>query len=130
LNSDSGSALYNSQPLFFAQFRFAFNHPEPSTFAMSVMYETIPEVNVFAARTPDADRFILGNFCSVCRNLVFCWRCWVAAVGGEVMNIGYARYRPWTRIRTWQMQVLRKAGCKKIFREKVSGASRERPIEL
>ena len=25
------------------------------------------------------------------------------------------------------MQTLRKAGCKKIFREKVSGASRERP---
>jgi DNA invertase Pin-like site-specific DNA recombinase len=25
------------------------------------------------------------------------------------------------------MQALRKAGCKKIFREKISGASRERP---
>jgi DNA invertase Pin-like site-specific DNA recombinase len=25
------------------------------------------------------------------------------------------------------MQVLRKAGCEKIFRQKVSGASRERP---
>jgi hypothetical protein len=26
-----------------------------------------------------------------------------------------------------QMHALRKAGCKKIFREKISGASRERP---
>jgi DNA invertase Pin-like site-specific DNA recombinase len=43
------------------------------------------------------------------------------------MNIGYARGSTLDQNLDLQMQVLRKAGCKKIFREKVSGASRERP---
>ena len=43
------------------------------------------------------------------------------------MNIGYARVSTLDQNLDLQMQVLRKAGCKKIFREKVSGASRERP---
>ena len=43
------------------------------------------------------------------------------------MNIGYARVSTLEQNLDLQMQVLRKAGCKKIFREKVSGASRERP---
>jgi DNA invertase Pin-like site-specific DNA recombinase len=43
------------------------------------------------------------------------------------MNIGYARVSTLDQNLDLQMQALRKAGCKKIFREKVSGASRERP---
>jgi DNA invertase Pin-like site-specific DNA recombinase len=39
------------------------------------------------------------------------------------MNIGYAR----VSTLDLQLQALRKADCKKIFLEKVSGASRERP---
>jgi DNA invertase Pin-like site-specific DNA recombinase len=44
-----------------------------------------------------------------------------------IMNIGYARVSTLEQNLDLQMQVLRKSGCKKIFREKVSGASRERP---
>ena len=43
------------------------------------------------------------------------------------MNIGYARVSTLDQNLDLQMQALRKADCKKIFREKVSGASRERP---
>ena len=43
------------------------------------------------------------------------------------MNIGYARVSILDQNLDLQMQALRKAGCKKIFREKLSGASRERP---
>ncbi len=43
------------------------------------------------------------------------------------MNIGYARVSTLDQNLDLQMQALRKAGCKKIFREKLSGASRERP---
>ena len=43
------------------------------------------------------------------------------------MNIGYARVSTLDQNLDLQMQALRKAGCKKIFREKISGASRERP---
>jgi len=43
------------------------------------------------------------------------------------MNIGYARVSTLDQNLDLQMQSFRKAGCKKIFREKVSGASRERP---
>jgi predicted site-specific integrase-resolvase len=48
-------------------------------------------------------------------------------VGSEIMNIGYARVSTLDQNLDLQMQALRKAGCKKIFREKLSGASRERP---
>src|SRR5208337_4914441 len=47
--------------------------------------------------------------------------------GCKVMNIGYARVSTVDQNLDLQMQALRKVGCKKIFREKVSGASRERP---
>jgi len=43
------------------------------------------------------------------------------------MKIGYARVSTLDQNLDLQMQALRKAGCKKIFREKISGASRERP---
>jgi hypothetical protein len=43
------------------------------------------------------------------------------------MNIGYARVSTLDQNLDLQLQALRKAGCKKIFREKVSGASRKRP---
>ena len=43
------------------------------------------------------------------------------------MNIGYARVSTLDQNLDLQMQVLRKSGCKKIFREKVSGVCRERP---
>lgn len=42
------------------------------------------------------------------------------------MKIGYARVSTLDQILGLQMQALRKAGCRKIFREKISGASRER----
>src|SRR6266545_3170552 len=43
------------------------------------------------------------------------------------MRIGYARVSTLDQKLDLQMQALRKAGSKKIFREKISGASRERP---
>ena len=43
------------------------------------------------------------------------------------MKIGYARVSTLEQNLDLQLQALKKAGCKKIFREKVSGASRERP---
>jgi len=43
------------------------------------------------------------------------------------MNIGYARVSTLDQNLDLQMQALRKVGCKKIFREKVSGVSQERP---
>ena len=43
------------------------------------------------------------------------------------MNIGYARVSALDRNLDLQMQALRKARCKKVFREKLSGASPERP---
>ena len=43
------------------------------------------------------------------------------------MKIGYARVSTLDQKLDLQMQALRKAGCKKIFREKVSGTSRQRP---
>jgi DNA invertase Pin-like site-specific DNA recombinase len=43
------------------------------------------------------------------------------------MNIGYARVSTLNQNLDLQVQALRKAGCKKIFREKVSGASRQPP---
>jgi DNA invertase Pin-like site-specific DNA recombinase len=43
------------------------------------------------------------------------------------MRIGYARVSTVDQKLDLQMQALKKAGCTKIFREKVSGASRERP---
>ena len=43
------------------------------------------------------------------------------------MKIGYARVSTLEQNLDLQLQALKKAGCKKIFREKVSGASRHRP---
>jgi DNA invertase Pin-like site-specific DNA recombinase len=43
------------------------------------------------------------------------------------MRIGYARVSTLDQKLDLQMQILKKAGCTKIFREKVSGASRDRP---
>jgi DNA invertase Pin-like site-specific DNA recombinase len=43
------------------------------------------------------------------------------------MRIGYARVSTLDQKLDLQTQALREAGCKKIFREKISGASRERP---
>jgi DNA invertase Pin-like site-specific DNA recombinase len=43
------------------------------------------------------------------------------------LKIGYARVSTLDQNLDLQMRALRKAGCKKIFREKISGASRQRP---
>lgn len=43
------------------------------------------------------------------------------------MKIGYARVSTPDQNLDLQMRALRKAECKKIFREKISGASRQRP---
>jgi DNA invertase Pin-like site-specific DNA recombinase len=43
------------------------------------------------------------------------------------MNIGYTRVSALDQNLDLQLHALRKTGCKKIFREKVSGGSRERP---
>ena len=43
------------------------------------------------------------------------------------MKIGYARVSTLDQNLDLQLQALKKAGCQKIFREKVSGASRQRP---
>jgi DNA invertase Pin-like site-specific DNA recombinase len=45
----------------------------------------------------------------------------------KVVKIGYARVSTLDQKLDLQMQALRKAGCKRIFREKVSGVSRQRP---
>jgi len=50
-----------------------------------------------------------------------------ATVGSDVMNIGYARASTLDQILDVQRLALRKAACKKIFREKLSGPSRQRP---
>lgn len=42
------------------------------------------------------------------------------------MKIGYARVSTIEQNLDWQLQVLKRAGCRKIFRE-VSGATRQRP---
>jgi DNA invertase Pin-like site-specific DNA recombinase len=44
-----------------------------------------------------------------------------------MMKIGYARVSTLEQNLDLQLQALKKAGCKKFFREKVSGARRERP---
>ena len=43
------------------------------------------------------------------------------------MKIGYARVSTLDQNLDLQLQALKKAGCQKVFREKVSGASRQRP---
>jgi DNA invertase Pin-like site-specific DNA recombinase len=43
------------------------------------------------------------------------------------MKIGYARVSTVEQNLDMQLQALKKGGCQKIFREKVSGASRQRP---
>jgi DNA invertase Pin-like site-specific DNA recombinase len=43
------------------------------------------------------------------------------------MKIGYARVSALEQNLDLQLRALEKAGCKKIFREKVSGANRDRP---
>jgi DNA invertase Pin-like site-specific DNA recombinase len=43
------------------------------------------------------------------------------------MKIGYARVSTQEQNLDLQLQALKRAGCKRIFREKVSGASRQRP---
>ena len=43
------------------------------------------------------------------------------------MKIGYARVSTQEQNLDLQLQAMKQAGCKRIFREKVSGASRQRP---
>ncbi len=43
------------------------------------------------------------------------------------MKIGYARVSTEDRRLTLQLDALKQAGCAKVFREKVSGAYRDRP---
>ena len=43
------------------------------------------------------------------------------------MNVGYARVSTIEQNLDLQLQALMKVGCQKIYREKVSGATRQRP---
>jgi DNA invertase Pin-like site-specific DNA recombinase len=47
--------------------------------------------------------------------------------GTVVLKTGYARVSTLDQNLDLQLRVLKKAGCQKIFREKASGASRQRP---
>jgi DNA invertase Pin-like site-specific DNA recombinase len=49
------------------------------------------------------------------------------ATGGLAMKIGYARVSTLDQHLDLQLRALKKAGCTKIWREKVSGLSRQRP---
>src|ERR1017187_9249816 len=53
---------------------------------------------------------------------IFCERNWCLK-----MKIGYARVSTEDQRLTLQIEALKKAGCTRVFREKVSGAYRERP---
>jgi DNA invertase Pin-like site-specific DNA recombinase len=48
-------------------------------------------------------------------------------MGTSAMKIGYARVSTEDQQLSLQLESLKKSGCKRIFREKVSGAGRERP---
>jgi DNA invertase Pin-like site-specific DNA recombinase len=54
-------------------------------------------------------------------------RTFAMAKASTGMRIGYARVSTLDQKLDLQMQTLKKVGCTKIFREKVSGASRDRP---
>ncbi|AIK96608.1 hypothetical protein ID47_07570 [Candidatus Paracaedibacter acanthamoebae] len=43
------------------------------------------------------------------------------------MKIGYARVSTDDQDLTFQLQVLKEAGCKRIYQEKISGAHKKRP---
>jgi len=48
-------------------------------------------------------------------------------MGTSAMKIGYARVSTEDQQLSLQLESLKKSGCKRIFREKVSGAGRRRP---
>jgi DNA invertase Pin-like site-specific DNA recombinase len=49
------------------------------------------------------------------------------AGGSKTVKIGYARVSTADQLLTVQLEALQEAGCQKIYREKASGAQRQRP---
>ncbi len=67
------------------------------------------------------------SFAKVCCKRMGLCKEFCEASQGRIMKIGYARVSTLEQNLDLQLQALKQASCKRIFREKVSGASGQRP---